>query len=197
MATVVGELINTSRKRIAQAVEKNDPQVIQQIAKKQFEAGADYVDVNCGTMMDQEPEVMQWLLSNIQKESPIPVCIDTPNKDALKAGLSAEKSNNILINSITLERKRYDNYLPLVIESGAKVVALCEGEKGLPDSIEERLEVARELISRLVKDGVQQERIYLDLMVKPLSTSDKAAIEVLGSVSNSKRSFRTSILFVA
>lgn len=189
MTIVVGELINTSRKQVRKAVEEKDTHIIREIAKTEIEAGADYIDVNCGTMMEKEPEIMQWLLTNVQHETDIPVCIDTPNIDALKAGLEIEKSGKILINSITMEKNRYDNFLPLVLEHSASVVALCEGEKGLPDSIEERLTVARQLISRLIRDGVPQNRIYLDLMVKPLSTSDKAALELTGSVSSAKKEF--------
>ncbi len=54
---IVGELINTSRKAINEAVEKRDAAYIQQIAKEQVEAGADYVDVNCGTQVFDEVEV--------------------------------------------------------------------------------------------------------------------------------------------
>ncbi len=51
---IVGELINTSRKAIKAAVEAKDAAYIQQIAKEQAEAGADYIDVNCGTQFGKE-----------------------------------------------------------------------------------------------------------------------------------------------
>ena len=45
---IVGELINASRKAIAEAIEKHDIQAIQTVAKNQWEAGADYIDLNAG-----------------------------------------------------------------------------------------------------------------------------------------------------
>jgi cobalamin-dependent methionine synthase I len=43
---IVGELINASRKAIATAIEAQNPEAIQQVAKDQIDAGADYIDVN-------------------------------------------------------------------------------------------------------------------------------------------------------
>ncbi len=60
---IVGELINTSRKAINAAVEAQDSEYIKEIARKQDEAGADYIDVNCGSLITREPEVMEWLVN--------------------------------------------------------------------------------------------------------------------------------------
>jgi 5-methyltetrahydrofolate corrinoid/iron sulfur protein methyltransferase len=42
---IVGELINASRKAIGTAIEAQDVETIQKIAKDEFEAGAHYIDV--------------------------------------------------------------------------------------------------------------------------------------------------------
>jgi 5-methyltetrahydrofolate--homocysteine methyltransferase len=52
---IVGELINASRKAIAAAIEAQDRDTIQQIAKQQFEACANYIDVNAGVFVGKEP----------------------------------------------------------------------------------------------------------------------------------------------
>jgi len=43
---IVGEKINTSRKRIEEAVRKQDAAFITKVAREQAEAGANYIDVN-------------------------------------------------------------------------------------------------------------------------------------------------------
>ena len=48
---IVGELINASRKTIAAAIENKDVAFIQKIARDQFDAGADYIDVNAGVFV--------------------------------------------------------------------------------------------------------------------------------------------------
>ena len=50
---IVGELINASRKVIKAAIEAKDEKVIKQIAQAQFDAGANYIDVNAGVFVGQ------------------------------------------------------------------------------------------------------------------------------------------------
>jgi cobalamin-dependent methionine synthase I len=45
---IVGELINTSRKAVKQAVDEKDAASIQKLAEQQVKDGATYVDINCG-----------------------------------------------------------------------------------------------------------------------------------------------------
>lgn len=184
---IVGELINTSRKAIKEAVEKRDKAYIQQIAREQAEAGADYIDVNCGTQFGQEVEVMEWLVSiilelNLDK----PLCIDSPDAKALDAGLAlATKLRpdfQLMINSINYEQERYQEVLPLVNKYNAKIVALLMDDSGMPVTAEDRLGVADKLYEGLTGAGVPEENIYFDPLVKPISVSDKAGLEVLETV---------------
>ena len=50
---IVGELINSSRKSIRENMEQRNIDFFLDIARKQAEAGADYIDINCSTMMDR------------------------------------------------------------------------------------------------------------------------------------------------
>lgn len=179
---IVGELINTSRKLVRENVEKRNSGYIQDIAKRQVEAGADYLDVNCGDMSDNEPEVMTWLIENIQAVVDTPLCIDTANYVAMEIGLSFARNGRPLTNSITGEEERYQMMLPLIIKYRAKVVALCMDDKGIPENAEERLQIANILVEKLIRAGVAADDIYLDPLVKPLSTGDRAGLEVLDSV---------------
>ena len=45
---IIGELINGTRKRVAEAISARDADYIAQLAGKQAEAGADYIDANAG-----------------------------------------------------------------------------------------------------------------------------------------------------
>ncbi|MBS4025704.1 MAG: methyltetrahydrofolate cobalamin methyltransferase [Clostridia bacterium] len=179
---IVGELINTSRKAIQPAVETRDAAFIQEIAKKQAEAGADYIDVNCGTQVYDEVEVMEWLVNTIQDVVDKPLCIDSPNAKALAKGLELAKIGQPMVNSITAEKERFDEVLPLVIKHKAKVVALCMDDNGMPETAEERLIIARRLVRDLTAAGVPEDDIYLDPLVKPISTGDQAGMEVLDTI---------------
>lgn len=179
---IVGELINTSRKAISQAVEKRDAAYIQKIAREQAEAGADYVDVNCGTQVYNEVEVMEWLVNTIQEAVEAPLCIDSPSAKAIDAGLGLCKYGQPMVNSITGEKGRFAEILPLVLKHKAKIVALCMDDSGMPTTAEDRIKVADALYAGLTEAGVPAGDIYFDPLVKPVSVSANAGREVLETV---------------
>lgn len=179
---IVGELINTSRKDIKPAVESKDAAYIQKIAKEQVEAGADYIDVNCGTQVFNEPEVMEWLVKTVQEAVDAPLCIDSPNPKALEVGLALTKTKKPMVNSITAEKERFEVILPLVQKYNAKVVALCMDDSGMPETAEDRIVIVDKLVKDLTSNGIAEDDIYLDPLVKPVSTGDKAGLEVLETV---------------
>jgi cobalamin-dependent methionine synthase I len=181
---IIGELINTSRKAIREAVEARDAGYIQEVARQQAAAGADYLDVNCGNMVGQELEIMQWLVETIQQAVETPLCIDSPDEGALRTGLSLLKAGyKPMINSISAESKRFTAVVPLVKEFNAKVVALCIEDAGMPASTADRLRIATGLVEALEREGIDQDDIYLDPLIKPLSTNDKHGREVLEAIS--------------
>jgi len=179
---VVGELINTSRKAIREAVEKRDVQYIQQVVKAQEEAGAHYLDINCGTMVGEEVAIMEWLVNTVQEVTDLPLCIDSPSTEALVAGLELTKADNPMINSITAEQKRFESVLPLIKRYQAKIIALCIEDVGMPETAQDRLRIARDLVAKLEAEGISQRDIYLDPLVKPISAADKYGREVLESI---------------
>lgn len=188
---IVGELINSSRKAIKPVVENRDAKFIQDLALKQVEAGCDYVDVNCGTQVYNEVETMAWLVKSIQEVCDAPLCIDSPSDEALAAGLEAAKANGKqqMINSITAESERYSAIIPLVQQYKTKVVALCMDDKGMPATAEDRIRIVDKLIGSLTRDGVDEDQIYLDPLVKPVSTGDVFAVEVLEAVRYIRQKF--------
>ncbi len=76
---VVGEKINTSRKSIAEAVEKRDVDFIVKVAQAQVDAGATYIDVNAGTLLEEEIDALCWLVQTVQGAIDIPLSLDSPN----------------------------------------------------------------------------------------------------------------------
>ena len=69
---IIGEKINGTRKRVAQAIAERDADFIKDLAQKQAEAGSTWLDVNAGTHPDKEPDDLVWLIENIQS------VVDTP-----------------------------------------------------------------------------------------------------------------------
>lgn len=178
---IVGELINASRKAIREAIEEQDSEVIKRLAREQVEAGADYIDVNAGIFVDKEVEYLKWLVTTVQSEVDAACCLDSPDPGAIEAALAVHKGT-VMINSISLEKKRYEAMLPLLSGTDLKVVALCMGDEGMPKTAEERLKIANELINGLVKVGVDLNNIYVDPLVQPVGTDSTFGVEFLKTV---------------
>jgi len=178
---LVGELINSSRKRIAEAIESQDEKTIQKIAAEQAEAGAHYIDVNAGTFVEKEQKYLEWLVRTVQEKVDAPCCLDSPDPKALENALAVHQGI-AMVNSISLEKERYQNILPLVAGTDLKVIALCMSDEGMPKTVDDRLTIADELINGLAKNNVPLDNIYVDPLVQPISTDDTFGIEFLGAV---------------
>lgn len=178
---IVGELINASRKAIGEAIQAQDVEYIQKVAKDEFEAGADYIDVNAGIFVGKEPEYLRWLVKTVQAVVDCPCCIDSPDPKAIEEALSVHKGV-AMINSISLEKARYDALIPVVAGTDLKVVALCMSDEGMPETMDDRLRIADKLVNGLVQNNVPLDHIYVDPLVQPISTNSTFAVEFINSV---------------
>ena len=178
---IVGERINASRKYIKPAIENKDGDFILKEAREQVEAGAHFVDVNAGVFVNKEVEYLPWLVETIQGEMDVPLCIDSPDPKAIEAALAVHKGEP-MINSISLERKRFDAILPLIGRYNAKVVALCMTDQGMPKLADERVDIASHLIEKLTQGGVPLGNIYVDPLVMAVSTDSSFGVEFLKAV---------------
>ena len=178
---IVGENINTSRKRISEAVENQNADFIATVAKAQADAGADFVDVNAGTFVDRETEYLCWLVETVQDAVDLPLCLDSPNPKALSEAIKFHRGEP-MINSISLEKDRFDAMLPIIIAQPCRVVALCMTETAMPVTIEDRVQAGAELINRLTAEGVALGNIYVDPLVQPVSVDTSMGNAILGAL---------------
>ncbi|MFC1874342.1 dihydropteroate synthase [Chloroflexota bacterium] len=181
MMIIVGEKINTSRKSIAEAVEKRDAAFIAGVAREQAETGAHYIDVNAGTFLSKEVESLCWLVETVQNEVELPLSLDSPNPQALSAAIKHHKGEP-MINSISLEEDRFQSLLSVITSQPCHVVALCMAQALMPTTEEEKVNVASELIKKLTNEGIPLEKIYVDPLVQPVSVDTGIGIATLRAI---------------
>ena len=186
---IIGELINASRKPIASHITKSDGQAIQNLAKDQYDAGANYIDINAGVFTDREIEYLKWMIQLVQEVVPIPCCIDSPNPKAIEAAMVVHDGIP-MINSISLEKDRFEQLLPVVAGTDLKVVALCMSEEGMPETADQRLRIADKLINELVSNNVALENIYVDPLVQPISVKQSFGNEFLDAIEQIMTTFK-------
>lgn len=178
---IIGELINASRKAIAAHIENRNAAAIQKVAKDEFDAGAGFIDVNAGVFVGKEPDYIKWLVTTVQEAVDAPCCIDSPDPAAIEAGLSVHKGTP-MINSISLEKDRYDKLMPLLAGTDLKVVALCMSDAGMPETVDDRMAIADKLVNGLLQNHVKIENIYVDPLVQPLSVNKAFGTGFLDSI---------------
>ena len=185
---IIGELINASRKAIGSAIEAQDAVAIQAVAENQHAAGANYIDVNAGIFVKKEPEYLAWLVRTVQEVVDGPCAIDSPNPKAIEAALAVHQGTP-MINSISLEKDRYENLMPIIAGTDMKVIALCMSDEGMPKTVEDRLKIADKLVNGLLQNNVKIENIFVDPLVQPLSVDDTFGTEFINSVEQIMQKF--------
>jgi 5-methyltetrahydrofolate--homocysteine methyltransferase len=186
---IIGELINASRKAVGAHIENQDAAAIKKIARDEFEAGANYIDVNAGIFVGKEPEYLTWLVKTVQEEVDCVCAIDSPDPKAIEAALAVHKGTPI-INSISLEKDRYDVLMPILAGTDLKVVALCMSDDGMPETVDDRMAIADKLINGLLQNNVKLENIYVDPLVQPLSVNKEFGTEFLNSIEKIMTTFK-------
>jgi len=172
---IIGEKINATRKDVQKAVKERDSALIQDLARKQVEAGANYLDVNSGLALypEEEAEDFAWLVPLIQGTVDLPLCIDSGRSQPIEAALKLHKGQ-AMINSVNGDPAKMEEILPLVKEYGSKVIALTSSkEGGIPATSGERLKIAQTIATEAQKYGIPLANIYFDPLVLALSTGHR------------------------
>ena len=191
---IIGELINSTRKRIREAVLARDAAYIREIAIKQQQAGAHMLDVN-GGVPDQEAECLAWLIGVVKDAVDLPLCLDSSDSLALRAALPLV-GRSVMVNSVNNEEGRIEAMLPLLREHKAKVIALCMGSGGPPKGLDDRLAAGVHLVDRLTDAGIALDDIYVDPCVIPISTGDEhgaAVADAIGEIMRRYPGVHTSV----
>lgn len=170
---IIGEKINGTRKLVGKAIAERDAQFIQNLAKKQVDAGAAWLDINAGTHPDQEPEDLVWLIRLVQEVVDVPLCLDSANPKALGSAMTEVKQIP-MINSISGEASRLAGILPIVAEFGCPVIALCMDDKGIPGTTEARLDVINKVFEETRRAGIPDEKVYIDPLTMTIATNVQA-----------------------
>jgi len=183
---IVGELINSTRKKVKEAIESRDEQYIRKLVRLQ--CGATFIDVNAAMSRKSEIEDLSWLINIVQSETNLPLAIDTPNEEAMEAGIKLCKIPP-MINSITNESKR-ERLIKLAKDYNCSVVALpLGGFNKMPLTVKDRMEEARLLAGELLKGGIEKDKIYLDPLILGVGSNSESGRIALETVRAFKKEF--------
>ncbi len=184
---LIGERINpTGKKRFKQALIEHDIGYILSEGIRQEEAGADILDVNVGLPEIDEPALLTEAVCELQAVTDLPLQIDTSNPVAMEAALR-RYNGKAMVNSVNGKEESLRTVLPLVKKYGGVVVALTLDENGIPDTAEERVQIAKRILEVAETYGVNKKDIIFDTLAMTVSASPNAANVTLEALSRIRR----------
>jgi 5-methyltetrahydrofolate corrinoid/iron sulfur protein methyltransferase len=179
---LIGERINGMFSDVKQAIADKNKQVIQDLAKKQTEAGATYLDVNVGTAAADQEGTMQWLVETIQETCSTPLSLDSQKPNVIAAGLKVLNAKaGAILNSTPLNKKSdeevFDKYIGMAEQAGPKVsvITLTMDKNGVPQDIDTRVALAAEIVSKAMEKGFDTQRLFIDPIVLPVKVPNAQA----------------------
>lgn len=190
---IVGEKINSVIEPVREAIKARDSEFIRQLARKQVKAGAQFLDVNAAQAGGNEAEHMVWLVQTIQEEVDVPLCIDSTDAEAIAAALKVHRGR-AMVNSISMEKKRLNEILPVALEYNCSVVALTMDERGIPSTAEQRIAIAEELVNVAVSKNLSLDDLYIDPLVLPVGVNTNNALIFFESLKEIKRRFNAKTI---
>jgi len=182
---IIGERINpTGKKLLAESLLKKDMSRVRSLALSQVEDGAAILDVNVGAAGANEVELLPLAVKTVMEVASVPLCLDSPNAEALRAALKVYEGK-ALINSVNGEEGSLARVLPLVKEFGAAVIGLAMDDSGIPCDAAGRLAIAQKIVARAEALGIPREDVLIDCLALSVcadSTAAKVTLEAIRSV---------------
>ena len=179
---VIGERINpTGKKKLQEELRAGNMERVFTFAEEQEENGARVLDVNFGMSGIDEKEMMCLAIDKLQEVTNLPLCIDTSHVDVMEAALR-RYPGRALINSISMEKEKVEKLLPIARKYGAMFILLPLSDKGLPESLDEKISLIEDLLERATALGFTKEDIVVDGLVTTVGANKNAGVETLETI---------------
>ncbi|MDT8903349.1 homocysteine S-methyltransferase family protein [Anaeroselena agilis] len=186
---IIGERINpTGRKALAAEIREGSFAAVKREALEQVNAGAKVLDVNMGVPGIDQAAAMAAAVTELSVLVDVPLAIDTTDAAALEAGLKAFPGR-ALINSVSAEPDRLEQFLPLAKKYGAAVLCLPIAPGGVPATADERVKIAGDIVRAALAAGLRPQDLLLDPLVLTVAADARAAQETLATLRAYRRHF--------
>ncbi|HZO94917.1 MAG TPA: methionine synthase [Candidatus Baltobacteraceae bacterium] len=192
---LIGERVNAQGSRtIKRLLLEDDYDEITLVAREQVEGGAHLLDV-CTALTERTDEDVQMatIVKRLAQSVETPLVIDSTEPKVIEAALKIY-AGRAVVNSIHLEngRTKIDTLMPLVMETGAAVIALTIDETGMAKTAQRKLEVAKRIYDIVVGEyGLPAGALIYDDLTFTLATGDQeyvdSAVETIEGIRLIKR----------
>ena len=184
--TIVGERINpTGKKKLQAELREGKLDLVCEMAVQQEKNDAAILDINMGMNGIDEKEMMLNTIYEVSSTVDLPLCIDSSHVDIIEAALRIYPGR-ALINSISLEKEKFENLIPIAARYGAMFILLPLSDAGLPENKEEKHKIIETIVKAAEDAGMSKEDIVVDGLVATVGANPGAAIECLETIAYCK-----------
>ena len=170
---IIAEKLNGSIPSCAKAIAARDEEYIKDMAKRQADAGAAFIDC-CASVNEGELETVTWMIETAQSVTDCPISVDSPDVSVILEAMPLCNKPG-MFNSVSGEGGKIDLAFPVLAKpenSKWQIMALLCDDTGIPKSAARRIEVFDMIIEKAAQYGIDESRIYVDPLVEMLCTAD-------------------------
>ncbi|MDR2568751.1 MAG: dihydropteroate synthase [Oscillospiraceae bacterium] len=170
---LIAEKLNGSIPSCAAAIAARDSAYIEDLAKRQADAGADFIDCHAAVRVN-ELETLTWMIDTIQSVTDCPISVDSPDVSVLLDAMPLCKKPG-MFNSVSGEGNKIDLAFPvLALPENSKwhIMALLCDDTGIPKTADKRIEIFEMIMAKAGQYGIEDDRIHVDPLVEMLCTTD-------------------------
>lgn len=179
---IIGERINpTGKKKLQAQLREGSMEMVSAFAEEQEACGASILDINMGMSGIDEKAMMLRAVETVTGLTSLPLSIDSSHVDVIEAALR-RYPGRALINSISCEKVKFDSLLPIAKKYGAMFILLPLSDAGLPENLQEKIEIIEKIQKRAYELGMRKEDIIVDGLVATVGANKTAAIETLETI---------------
>lgn len=179
---VVGERINpTGKKKLQAELREGKLDLVMTMAEEQVERGASILDINVGMNGIDEKEMMLKVIYEVSQAVNLPLCIDSSSPEVLEAALRIYPGR-ALVNSVSLEKVKIEQVLPVVRKYGAMFILLPLSDEGLPKDSDEKEQIINTVLEKAFEMGFVKEDIIVDGLVATVGAEKTAAVNCLKTI---------------
>lgn len=179
---IVGERINpTGKKKLQEQLRQGNMDMVARFAEEQENCGAGILDVNMGMSGIDEKEMMLRALEEVAGVTSLPLSLDSSHVEVLEAALR-RYPGRALVNSVSYEKVKFEQLLPIVKKYGAMFILLPLSDEGLPKDLAEKKEIIERITARALELGMCRQDIVVDGLVATVGANKKAALETLETI---------------
>lgn len=191
---LIGENIHIISKTVQNALFERDEAFISDLIKKQ--SHMDYIDLNVGPAKGKLEDILVWLCDLVESNTDLRISLDTTNSVEMKKGLEKSKNpQDCLLNSTSADEARLEKITDLASEFGSNIIALTMNKEiGIPKTADDRLNLAFEIFEKCQEKGIENEKIFFDPLILPVSVDQAQAQEALNTIQMIKQSFDPEVM---